>query len=84
MRVTAILFFVTGLPIAGALTVAFARNLLMDTIPKIDPDLVKTRTDIYAVRAAFASFMVGLSILAVWACGVAVLGIVAGIRVLWG
>lgn len=82
MRVTAILVFVIGLPLAGVLTVAFARYLLMDAIPKIDSELVKTRTDIYAVRAAFASFMVGLAMLAVWACGVAVLGVIAGIRLL--
>ena len=35
--------------------VRFAQNLLMDVIPKIDPDLVKTRTDILLIRAAFAS-----------------------------
>jgi hypothetical protein len=83
MRIVAILIFVIGLPIVGIMTIAFARRLLMDEIPKIDGDLVKTRTDIYAVRAAFACFMLGLSMLAVWACGVAVLGVIAGIRLLW-
>ena len=83
MRIVALLFFAVGLPITGILTIKFGRHLLMDAIPKIDAELVKTRTDIFAVRAAFASFMVGLSILVIWACGITALGILAGIRVLW-
>ena len=82
MSIAAILFFAIGLPIAAFCLIVFANHLLMDRIPKCDPELVKTRTDIYGMRAAYAAFLVGLAILAVWAIGVATLGLIVGIRVL--
>jgi hypothetical protein len=76
------LFFSLGLPLVAALTVAFAKHLLLHAIPKIDPEATKTRTDIYSTRAAYLGFIVGVLMLGVWALGITALGILAGIRLL--
>jgi hypothetical protein len=83
MRITVGLLFVVGLPIAAFLIIWFADRLLMERIPKYDPESTKTRTDVYSMRAAYASFVTGLLILAIWAVGVAVLGFIAGLRILY-
>jgi hypothetical protein len=82
MNVTMFFFFSVGLPSAAVVIVAFAKRMLMDEIPKIDPEVTKTRTDIYAVRSAYACFIVGVIMFAVWALGITALGIMAGIRLL--
>jgi hypothetical protein len=78
------LLFSLGLPLVAALTVAFAKHLLMHAIPKIDPEATKTRTDVYSARAAYVTFIVGVLMLGVWTLGVTALGIMAGIRLLGG
>ncbi len=82
MPITATAFFAIGLPIVAFLIIRFANHLLMVRIPQCDPELIKTRTDIHAIRAAYASFIVGLAILGIWAIGVAAIGVTAGIRIL--
>lgn len=76
--------FSFGLPFAAAATVAFAKHLLMHSIPNINPEATKIRTDIYSTRAAYGGFIVGVLMLGVWALGVTALGILAGIRLLGG
>jgi hypothetical protein len=70
------------MPLAAWLTIRFANRLLMERIPQHDPATVKTRTDIYSMRAAYASFIVGLLILALWAVALAALGVIAGLKIL--
>jgi hypothetical protein len=82
MSYAILFFFELGLPIAACLMISCARNLLLNVIPKLDPEVNKTRTDIFVIRASYACFMVGVVILAIWAIGVTVLGIIAGIRLL--
>ncbi len=74
--------FSVGLPLVAALIGGFATRLLMHTIPKIDPEVTKTRTDIYLTRVAYVGFIVGVIMLGLWALGVTALGVVAGIRLL--
>jgi hypothetical protein len=78
------LIFSFGLPLVAAMIVAFAKHLLMHAIPRIDPEVTKTRTDIYSTRAAYVGFIVGVLMLGVWALGITALGIMAGIRLLGG
>ena len=77
------LLFLVGLPLVVLGILWFADALLMKRIPQFDPATMKTRTDLYSMRAAYASFIVGLVILAVWALGVVVLGVIATLRILW-
>lgn len=82
MRYAILLFFDFGLPLAACLMISCGKNLLLNVIPKIDPEKNKTRTDLFVIRASYACYMVGIAILAIWGLGVAVLGIIAGIRLL--
>lgn len=77
-----LIYFGVGLPLAGALMIGFAKSLLMDAIPKIDPEVNKTRTDIFSIRAAHVCFIAGIGLLVVWSLGITALGIIAGLRVL--
>jgi len=82
MSVTILACFVVGLPAVAFVVIWFADRLLMARIPAYDSEATKTRTDVYSMRAAYASFIIGLLILAVWALTLAALGIIAGLRLL--
>jgi hypothetical protein len=77
------LLFLVGLPAVAFAILRFADTLLMKRIPQFDPATTKTRTDIYSMRAAYASFIVGLAILAFWALAIVVLGFLGTLKVLW-
>jgi len=77
------LLFLVGLPAVALAILRFADALLMKRIPQFDPATTKTRTDIYSMRAAYASFIVGLAVLAVWAMAIVALGFIATLRILW-
>ncbi len=77
------LLFLVGLPIVALAILRFADTLLMKRIPQFDPSTTKTRTDIYSMRAAYATFIVGLAILAFWALAIVALGFIAALKSLW-
>ena len=77
------LLFLVGLPAAALAILRFADSLLMKRIPQFDPATTKTRTDLYSMRAAYASFIVGLAVLVFWALAIVVLGFIATLKVLW-
>lgn len=60
--------------------VAFAFYILMHVIPRLDPEKMKTRTDLYSVRAGYTCFVAGIAILALWAIGVAIIGVTEQLR----
>jgi hypothetical protein len=80
MSVAIVVCFVLGLPMVAFLVIRLGDSLLMARIPAYDPAATKTRTDVYSMRAAYASFIVGLLILVVWALALASLGLIAGLR----
>ena len=82
MSTIIVLCFIIGLPIAAFTAIWFGDRLLMVRIPAYDAATTKTRTDVYSMRAAYASLVVGLLILAVWAVALAGLGFIAGLRVM--
>jgi type IV secretory pathway VirB6-like protein len=71
------------LPAVAFAILRFADALLMKRIPQFDPATTKTRTDLYSMRAAYASFMVGLGVLVFWALAIVALGFIATLKVLW-
>lgn len=77
------LLFLVGSPAVALAVLRFADTLLMKRIPLFDPATTKTRTDLYSMRAAYASFMVGLAVLALWAFAITALGFIATLKVLW-
>jgi len=79
--VIALLLFV-GLPAVALAILRFADTLLMKRIPQYDPTTTKTRTDIYSMRAGYASFIVGLAVLTLWTLAIAVLGFIAALKIL--
>lgn len=84
MLITTLAIFVVLQPIAAFCLIWFSHHLLMRAIPQIDGELIKTRTDIFAMRAAYACFIVGLAVAGLWSLGLTVLGLIAGIRILLG
>jgi hypothetical protein len=82
--VLAAVTFAVWLPAMAWRVIRLANELLMDRIPKYDPETTKTRTDIYSMRAAYASFIVGLLMLALWAVTLAALALASGLKILWG
>jgi len=82
MSVAIVVCFVLGLPLVAFLVIRLGDRLLMARIPAYDPATTKTRTDVYSMRAAYASFIVGLLILVVWALTLAALGVIGGLRLL--
>jgi len=77
------LLFIIGLPAVAFGVIGFADTLLMKRIPRFDPATTKTRTDIYSMRAAYGSFIVGLAVLGLWALAIVALGFIATLRILW-
>jgi purine-cytosine permease-like protein len=77
------LLFLVGLPAVALAIIRFADTLLMKRIPQFDPANTKTRTDLYSMRAAYASFIVGLGVLAFWALAILILGFIATLKLLW-
>lgn len=82
MLVAILVIFVLVQPLMAGGLLWFSHHLLLRAIPKIDGELAKTRTDMFATRAAYACFMVGLSIAGLWSIGLTVLGLIAGTRIL--
>ncbi len=82
MTVIIALLLLIGLPAIALAILRFADNLLMNRIPQYDPATTKTRTDIYSMRAAYAAFLVGLSVVVLWAVAIAILGVIAGLNIL--
>lgn len=78
-----VLIFLVGVPAISFVLISYAKRLLIDTIPKFDADMTKTRTDMYSMRAAYATFMVGLILLIAWGVGVTVIGCTASVKAIW-
>ena len=79
--VSVIVFFdIVALPAVGAALLLFADRLLMRRIQAANPEGTKVRTDVYSLRAAYACFVVGLAIMALWALCFAAFSLIAGIR----
>jgi hypothetical protein len=69
---------VLGVPLVAFATLRFSDALLMKRIP--ESDMAKIRTDIYSMRAAYASFLVSLAVICLWAVAVTIVGSMAAIN----
>jgi hypothetical protein len=76
--------FVVSLPIAGGAIIWFGYYLLRNVVPSLGTDNTKPRTDLHMLRAGYASFVAGVAVIILWAIGTAVVGVTAGLRLLFG